>query len=63
MVTERDEHGRFVAICPALPGCYTEGETQAEAMELSDDAIRFHLEDRIARGERVRLSDPFPKKG
>ena len=25
MVIERDEDGRFVAICPALQGCYTEG--------------------------------------
>jgi predicted RNase H-like HicB family nuclease len=27
VVIERDEDGRFVAICPALQGCYTEGET------------------------------------
>ena len=53
VVVERDEDGRFVAICPALPGCYTEGATHAEAMELIEDAIRLHLEDRTARGEPI----------
>ena len=31
IVIERDEDGRFLAICPALQGCYTEGETEEEA--------------------------------
>lgn len=42
VVIERDEDGRFVAICPTLPGCYTEGETEKEAMELIEDAIKLH---------------------
>jgi predicted RNase H-like HicB family nuclease len=53
VVIERDEDGRFVAICPALPGCYTEGETRAEAEELIEDAIRLHIEDRLSRGEPI----------
>ena len=28
---------------PALPGCFTQGETQAEAMERAQDAISGHL--------------------
>ena len=39
---ERDEDGRFVAICPGLPGCYTEGETEAEARDAIEDAIRLN---------------------
>jgi predicted RNase H-like HicB family nuclease len=50
---EQDEDGRSVAICPALQGCYTEGETEAEALEMIEDAMRLHLEDRIARQEPV----------
>ena len=46
VVIERDEDGRFLAICPALQGCYTEGETEAEARELITDAIRLHVQDR-----------------
>lgn len=53
VVLERDEDGRIVAICPALPGCYTEGETPEEALELIRDAIRLHIEDRLAKGEPI----------
>ena len=53
VVIEQDEDGRFLAICPGLQGCYTEGETEVEALELIRDAIRLHVEARIARGEPV----------
>ena len=53
IVMERDEDGRFVAICPALAGCYTEGETEQEAMELIEDAVKLHIQDRLARGEPI----------
>ena len=53
VVIERDEDGRFVAICPALQGCYTEGETAEEARELIRDAIRLHLLDRLEQGEPI----------
>ncbi len=53
IVIERDEDGRFVAICPALAGCYTEGETEVEARELVRDAIRLHVESRLARNEPI----------
>jgi predicted RNase H-like HicB family nuclease len=53
VVIEKDEEGRFVAICPALQGCYTEGETEEEARQLIEDAIRLHVESRIARNEPI----------
>ena len=53
IVIERDEDGRFLAICPGLQGCYTEGETEEEARELIEDAIRLHVQDRIERGEPI----------
>lgn len=53
VVIERDEDGRYVAVCPALQGCYTEGETEEEARELILDAIRLHLQDRIEAGEPI----------
>ena len=53
VVVERDEDGRFVAICPALQGCYTEGQTEQEARELIEDAIRLHVADRLERGEPI----------
>ncbi len=56
VVIERDEDGRYLAICPALQGCYTEAESEAEARELISDAIRLHLEDRLVVGEAVDLA-------
>lgn len=53
VVIERDEDGRFVAICPALQGCYTEGKTEEEARQHIQDAIRLHLESRLARSEPI----------
>lgn len=49
IVLEQDEDGRFLAICPALQGCYTEGDTEEEAYELIHDAIRLHLEDGVEK--------------
>ncbi len=53
IVIERDEDGRFLAICPALQGCYTEGETEKEARALIEDAIRLHVQDRLESGEPI----------
>ena len=53
IVIERDEDGRFLAVCPALQGCYTEGASEEEARELITDAIRLHLESRLERGEPI----------
>lgn len=51
VVVEKDEDGNFLALCPALQGCYTEGSTKEEALEMIEDAIKLHIEDRIARGK------------
>jgi predicted RNase H-like HicB family nuclease len=51
VVLGRDEDGRFVAICPSLQGCYTEGETETEALVW--DAIHLHVEARLERGEPI----------
>ncbi|MBU0477372.1 MAG: type II toxin-antitoxin system HicB family antitoxin [bacterium] len=53
VVIEKDEDGRYLAICPALQGCYTEGETEEEAHALIEDAIKLHIEDRLEIGEPI----------
>lgn len=50
VVIERDEDGRYVAICPTMPGCYTEGDTEEEAWKMIDDAIRLHIEHQLENG-------------
>lgn len=49
-VVERDR-AEYVAICPQLQGCYTQGRTYEEVVRNIRDAIRLHLEDRLAVGE------------
>lgn len=51
VVIEKDEEGNYLAICPALQGCYSEGATKEEALEMIKDAIKLHIEDRIANNE------------
>ncbi len=40
---EQDEGGVFVATCPALPGCISQGGTRAEARKNIREAIRGYL--------------------
>ncbi|MBC7589266.1 MAG: type II toxin-antitoxin system HicB family antitoxin [Chitinophagaceae bacterium] len=53
VVVEKDEDGNFLAICPALQGCYSEGSTKEEAIEMIKDAIKLHIEDRMENGEAL----------
>jgi antitoxin HicB len=52
LTPEREEGGYSVSV-PALPGCYTQGETLEEALNNARDAISLYLEDVIASGEPV----------
>lgn len=47
---DRDEDGVWVAECPAIPGCASQGATKAQALENIQDAIRLCLEVRAERG-------------
>lgn len=52
IIVEADSDGYFVS-CPALQGCYSQGDTYEEAVANIKDAIRLHLEDRIAEGQEI----------
>lgn len=52
IVVEKDEDGYFVS-CPALQGCYSQGDSYEEAVENIKDAIRLNIEDRVASGEEI----------
>ncbi|HBI44532.1 MAG TPA: hypothetical protein DDY78_17025 [Planctomycetales bacterium] len=53
VVIEPDEDGVFVAEVPALPGCVSQGQTRAEAVENAREAIAAYLESLQAHGEPV----------
>jgi predicted RNase H-like HicB family nuclease len=46
----QDEDGMFVAECPSIPGCVSQGKTEEEAMKNVREAIRECLEVRAERG-------------
>jgi antitoxin HicB len=39
----KDEDGIYVAECPSLPGCISQGKTKQEAMKNIKDAITGYL--------------------
>ena len=44
VVIRPEEDGGFSVAIPALPGCFSEGETEAEALANVQDAARAWLE-------------------
>lgn len=58
VLIEKDEDGYF-ASCPALQGCYSQGETYEEVLENIKDAIKLHLEDIEESGEIVEHINNF----
>lgn len=55
-VIEKDEDG-YYAFCPELQGCYSSGSTFEEARANLADAVRLHVEDRLAAGEEIKVSE------
>jgi predicted RNase H-like HicB family nuclease len=53
VVVEQDEAGFFVAECPALRACYTQGRTYEEAIRNIRDVIGLCLDDLKARGAEI----------
>lgn len=47
---ERDEDGIWVAECPAIPGCISQGKTKEEALTNIREAIELCLEVRAEQG-------------
>jgi len=46
----RDEDGAYIAECPSIPGCVSQGQTEAEAESNVTDAIRECLAVRAQLG-------------
>ncbi len=44
IIVEPDEDGVYVAECPSLPGCISQGKTREEALANIKDAISGYLE-------------------
>ncbi len=47
---ERDEDGVWIAECPSIPGCVSQGSTREAAVESIREAIKLCLEVRAEQG-------------
>jgi predicted RNase H-like HicB family nuclease len=55
-VALRKSKERYSVSCPGLPGCWSQGKTEKEALDNIQDAIREYLEAavKISKGSKLR---------
>ena len=53
VLIEQDEDGVFVAECPTLPGCISQGKTREDAVANIKDAIEGYIASLEKHGEAV----------
>jgi antitoxin HicB len=53
VLIQPDEAGVFVATCPALPGCVSQGKTRSEAKKNITEAIEGYLESLKKHGDPI----------
>ena len=52
----RDEDGMYIAECPSIPGCVSQGKTEEEAQRNIKDAIKECLEVRSEKGMPLTIA-------
>ena len=53
LLTPDPDTGGYVASCPSLPGCYSQGTTVEEALANMREAIELTVEDMREYGEPI----------
>ncbi|MEK6868859.1 MAG: type II toxin-antitoxin system HicB family antitoxin [Nanoarchaeota archaeon] len=53
IIIEQYEDGVFVAECPSLPGCVSQGKSRGEAVKNVKDAIKGYLESLKKHNESI----------
>ena len=53
---QQDEDGVYIAECPSIPGCLSQGATEGEAEANIEDAIRECLAVRAQQGLPLTVS-------
>jgi predicted RNase H-like HicB family nuclease len=59
VVVEVDEDGKYVAWCPALQGCYSQGDSYEQALENVYDVIALCLDE--VREEKREVDLRYPE--
>jgi predicted RNase H-like HicB family nuclease len=52
----RDEDGMYIAECPSIPGCISQGKTEQEAEDNIRDAIKQCLDVRAEKSTPLTVS-------
>lgn len=55
VIIDQDEDGKFVVNCPSLPGCWSQGDSRAEALQNIRDAIEGYLASLRKQGDAIPL--------
>ena len=50
VTVDRDEDGVWIVVCPAIPGCVSQGKTKDAALDNIKEAIALCLEVRTEKG-------------
>lgn len=58
VILEAEEEGGYSVHCPALPGCYSQGDTVEEALVNIREAIQLYIETLKELGKSIPKSDP-----
>jgi predicted RNase H-like HicB family nuclease len=58
VVIEVDEDGKYIAWCPALQACYTQGDSFEEAMQNIRDVIAMCLDELKEEKREIDLRYP-----
>ena len=53
VLIETDEDGMFIATCPSLPGCVSQGKTRDEALANIRDAMAAYVASLEKHGEAI----------
>ena len=57
VIIEKGEDGYFVAHCPSLKSCWSQGKTEEEALKNIQEAIELYLEpdEKLVKDENHRI--------
>jgi len=58
IIVEIDEDGKYVASCPALQGCYSQGDTFEEALNNVRDVVEMCLDELRVEEREIDLRYP-----
>ena len=53
IVIEQDEDGKYIASCPPLPGCWSQGDTRDEARKNIADAMKGYVDSLKQHGDPI----------